>query len=58
MAPSRDLSYRFGGWRADVRGTSWPPSHPSFPLTLWCPELGLGNSFPIKRERRKGDMVR
>lgn len=53
MAQSRDLSYRFGGWRADVRATSWMPPHPAFPFTIGYPELGT--CFPTKRGRRGGD---
>lgn len=55
MAQARDLSYRFGGRRADVRGTSWAPPHLAFPLTLLCPELGLGKILCAKRRRRGGN---
>lgn len=54
MAQARDLSYRFGGGRADVRGTSWVPHTWPF-LSLFCPELGLGKILCAKRQRRGGN---
>lgn len=58
MAQPRDLSYRFGGWRADVRGTSWVPLHPAFSFTLWCPETWSWVNVSLLREEEEGKMVR
>lgn len=38
-----------------MRGTSWAPPHLAFPLSLLCPELGLGKILCAKRRRRGGN---